>query len=134
MRISGYAASLAFDPRPDTERGLSLTLGHDAGGASSGGVESLFAPGPRAETGGEPVSGGRWKAEAAFGRHVTGHFTGVSYLGRGWSDTNRDTTLGWRLAPSRDRSGLSFDFKAVRRESDTAAPEHSVGFELGLRW
>ena len=134
FRTYGYAAGLAFDPRPDTERGLSLTLGHDAGGASSGGVESLFAPGAPAETGAERASGGRWKAEAAFGLHVTGHFTGVSYLARAWSDTNRDTTLGWRLAPDRDRSGLSFDLKAVRTESDSAAPEHTVGFELGLQW
>ena len=42
----GYAAVLAFDPDPATQRGPSLSLCRDWGGKAAEGVEALFAPDP----------------------------------------------------------------------------------------
>ena len=43
MRDRGFSASLAWDPRPDSARGLSLALRQDVGGPSRGGLDALFA-------------------------------------------------------------------------------------------
>ena len=63
----GYAASLHFDPAPDTERGFSLTIEQDGGAATSGGVEALFGQGPFAADETASTAGGRLSAEAAYG-------------------------------------------------------------------
>ena len=46
----------------------------------------------------------------------------------------RDDTLGGRLAPARSAPGLSFDFEAMRKQRDTAAPAHTVGAGLRAAW
>lgn len=63
-----------------------------------------------------------------------GRFTGSPHVGLGLSNTARDYTLGWRLTPGANAPALGFGVKATRRESDTAAPEHAVGFEVRARW
>ena len=40
---NGLAASFIFDPRPDSDRGLSVSLRQDSGEAT-GGVDALFMP------------------------------------------------------------------------------------------
>ena len=130
-----YAAAFSFDPRPDTGRGLALSLTQSAGGASSGGVEALFTPGPPPELGDESAAGPQWTAEAAYGLPAFGaRFTGAPFVRREWSDTVRDTSLGWRLAPERPDLSFDLDLKATRRESDGEPVEHGVGFELRMRW
>ena len=53
----------------------------------------------------------------------------------GLARTAPDDTLGGRLARARSAPGLSFDFEAVRKRSDTAAPEHhTVGAGLRAAW
>ena len=66
----------------------------------------------------------------AFG----GRFTGSPHLGLGLAAGSRDYTLGWRLAPAANAPDLTLGVKAMRRESDGAAPEHGVGVEMSLRW
>ena len=46
----------------------------------------------------------------------------------------RDYSLGWRVEPAAGAPDLTFGLKATRRESDAAAPEHGVGFEVNARW
>ena len=73
--------------------------------------------------------------EAAWGFPVFGdRFTGSPHVGFGLATGARDYSLGWRLTPEANGPDLSFGFKATRQESDTAAPEHTVGFEGSLRW
>ena len=131
----GFAASLAFDPDPATKRGPSFSLRQDWGGQATGGLDALFAPNPleKRTGGGEPTS--RWQAEAAWGfAAFGGRFTGSPHVGLGLSDAARDYSLGWRLTPADNAPELSFGLKAVRRESDDAAPEHTVGVEASLQW
>ncbi len=130
----GFAASLAFDPDPSTERGLSLALGQEIGGASSGGLDALFRTEPLSErTGSE--SDIRWTAEAAWGFPAfSRRFTGSPHIGLGIATGARDYTLGWRLTPEAGGLDLGFGVTATRRESDGAAPQHGIGFELNARW
>ena len=137
LEDQGFAASLAFDPNPGTERGLSLTLRQDWGGSAQGGLDALFATDPLADRTGIGEATSRWQAEAAYGLPAfSGRFTGSPHVGLGLATGTRDYTLGWRLSPAVNANApdLSFGVKATRRESDTAAPEHTVGFEAIARW
>ena len=62
----GFAASLGFDPRPETERGPSFSLRQDFGGSAQGGLDALFAPATLDERSGSEATS-RWTAEAAWG-------------------------------------------------------------------
>ena len=131
----GFAASLGFDPSPASERGPSLTLRQAFGGQAVGGLDALFAPDPLEDRmGGEAAS--RWTMEAAYGVPAFGgRFTGSPHVGLGLSAAARDYTLGWRWTPeAASTPDLSFGFRAMRRESDSAAPEHTVGFEIRATW
>ncbi len=134
LKDRGFAASLAFDPDPSTERGLSLALRQERGGASSGGLDALFQTEPLSErTGSE--SDTRWSAEAAWGFPALGRrFTGSPHVGLGIATGARDYTLGWRLTPEAGAPDLGFGVTATRRESDEAAPQHGIGVELNTRW
>ena len=137
LEDQGFAASLAFDPNPGTERGLSLTLRQDWGGSAEGGLDALFATDPLADRAGTVEATSRWQAEAAYGFPAfSGRFTGSPHVGLGLATGARDYTLGWRLSPAANANApdVSFGVKATRRENDTAAPEHAVGFEINARW
>ena len=133
----GFAASLAFDPNPATRRGPSLTLSQRIGGRAEGGLDALFATDPLADRTGGGNTDSRWQAEAAYGFPAfSGRFTGSPHVGLGLAAGVRDYTLGWRLSPAANANtpDVSFGVKATRRENDTAAPEHTVGFEAIARW
>ena len=131
----GFAASLGFDPSPASERGPSLTLRQAFGGQAAGGLDALFAPDPLEDRmGGEAAS--RWTMEAAYGVPAFGgRYTASPHAGLGLSAGARDYSLGWRWTPeAASTPDLSFGFRAMRRESDSAAPEHTVGFEIRATW
>ena len=131
----GFAASLAFDPDPATKRGPSLTLAQDWGGQAKGGLDALFTPETLDRRGGSGAATARWQAEAAYGfRAFSGRFTGSPHVGLGLATGARDYSLGWRLTPARNAPDVSFGIRATRRESDAAAPEHTLGLEINARW
>ena len=135
LKDRGMSASLAFDPAPATQRGPSFSLRQDFGGHAQGGLDALFAPAPLEDrTGSEAAS--RWAMEAVYGFPAFGgRFTGSPHVGLGLSTGTRDYSVGWRLAPeAAPAPDLSFGLKATRRESDTQAAEHTVGFEITARW
>ena len=134
LKDRGYAASLAFDPDPATRRGPSLSLRQEFGGQAQGGLDALFRPATLEDrTGSEATS--RWAMEAAYGFPAFGgRWTGSPHVGLGLATGARDYSLGWRLAPETNAPDLSFGVKASRRETDTDAPEHTVGFEVRARW
>ena len=135
LKDRGFSAALAYDPAPTTKRGASLSLRQDFGGRATGGLDALFQPAALDDrTGSEATS--RWALEAAYGLPAFGgRWTGSPHVGLGLATGARDYSVGWRLAPeSRNAPDLSFGLKAVRRESDTAAPEHALGFEARLQW
>ncbi len=132
----GFAASLAFDPDPASERGLSLALRQEMGGQAEGGLDALFRADPLEDRTGSGETAARWTVEAAYGfPALGGRFTGSPHAGFGFMGDGRDVTVGWRL--SRVSSGvpdLSFGVRATRRESMGTAPVHGVGFEMTVRW
>ena len=135
LKDRGYAASLAFDPDPATQRGPSLSLRQEFGGQANGGLDALFQPATLEDrTGSEATS--RWAMEAAYGFSAFGgRWTGSPHAGLGLSTGARDYSVGWRLTPeAASAPDFSFGLKATRMESDTAAPEHTVGFEASLHW
>ncbi len=134
LKDRGYAASLAFDPDPATQRGPSLSLRQEFGGQANGGLDALFQPATLEDrTGSEAAS--RWSMEAAYGFPAFGgRWTGSPHVGLGLATAARDYSLGWRLTPEANAPDFSFGLRATRRESDTDAPEHTVGFEATARW
>ena len=131
----GFAASLAFDPAPASERGLSLSLRQALGGEAAGGLDALFTPAPLEDRTGGGGAASRWTAEAAYGFPAFGgRFTGSPHVGLGLATGARDYTLGWRWTPARRAPDLTFGLRATRSESDGARPEHAVGFEATARW
>ena len=137
LKDRGFAASLGFDPSPESARGPSLTLRQTLGGQATGGLDALFrAEGLRERTGGDTTTS-RWQAEAAYGLPAFGgRFTASPHLGLSLGAGTRDYTLGWRLTPGTGTGApeLSLGVKAIRKESEGAASEHAVGVELGARW
>ena len=127
----GLAASFTFDPRPDSARGLSVSLRQDSGEAT-GGVDTLFMPQAleRQDTGSTATT-----AEAAYGlAALAGRFTIAPHARLRMDDASRDTTLGLRLTPERGAPDLSLGLEATRREHGAAAPVHGVGLGVSVRW
>ncbi len=135
LKDRGFAASLAFDPDPATQRGLSLGLRQELMSRAEGGLDALFASDPLEDRTGTGEATSRWMAEAAYGFPVFGgRFTGSPHVGLGLATGMRDYCLGWRVEPVAGAPDLTFGLKATRRESDAAAPEHVAGFETTVRW
>ena len=136
LKDRGFAASMAFDPDPGSERGPSLSLGQSFGAQAQGGLDALFAVDPLADRASEEAQS-RWTAEAAWGfAAFGGRFTGSPHAGLGLSTGTRDYTLGWRLTPAANSNApeVSFGARATRRERDAASPEHIIGLEAAARW
>ena len=131
----GFSAGIAFDSDPLTDRGPSLTLRHEYGGAATGGLDALFAPDALATRSGTEASR-RWAAQAAWGLPAfRERFTGSPHLGLGLHDTGRDLAIGWRLAPAgANAPDLSFDVKAIRLENANATPDHGLELNLKAQW
>ncbi len=142
-RRSGFSASLAWDPRPVSALGWSLSLRQDVGGPSGGGIDALFSGGPFAATGirsadAPGLDASRWTAEAGYGLSAFGgRFVGTPRLGYGSSPFGRDYSVGWRLMPMADAVNapdLSFGLTATRRKGDTTGAEHGIVLDIALRW
>ena len=145
FREFGLSGSLAFDPSPSSDRGLSLSLSQTVGASAPGGVEALYGRDTMAGLGGADDgagsvdSAGRRRLEARVGYGVSafgGRFTGTPELGIGLSESGRDYRLGWRLTPAGGNAG-SFEFgvEATRREAANGdGSEHGVGVRATIRW
>ena len=141
-REHGFSATVGYDPRPESTRGLSLSVRQETGGRAEGGLDALLASGPLdGGHGGHGSLGAgaaglpsRWAAEAAYGLAVFGGFTASPTVGVGLSGSVQDYSFGWRLAPAADPLALSLGVKATRRHSDGTVPVHGIGFEFGARW
>ena len=137
MRERGVSGTLAWDPAPDSDRGLSLSLSQTVGAQASGGADALLARPTLAGLGADEDEGRlgrRLEAQLGYGLGVfDDRWTATPKLGLGLSDTGRELRLGWRLT-ERVAAGLAFELgvEATRREDGAANPEH--GLEVGLGW
>ena len=137
LKERGFAASLAFDSEPASERGPSLALTQDWGGQAKGGLDALFVDDPLEDRTGSGETTTRWTAEGAYGFPAfSGRATGSPHVGLGLATAARDYSIGWRLTPAANANvpDISFGVKATRRENDWTAPEHTLGFEATARW
>ena len=133
FREWGASASLAWDPRPSTDRGLALTLRQSWGGSPTGGMDALLGRETLAglaanENGDTTASAGRLEAELGYGIAMfEGGFTGTPHLGVGLSDTGRDYRLGWRLTSARRGGpGLEINLDATRSEAANATKRRNT--------
>ena len=147
FRERGFAGSLTFDPRPDTERGLKVTLQQTVGASATGGMDALLGretlSGLAAnDNGDDDLQRRRLELKLGYGLSAFGdRFTAVPEIGLALSDSDREVSLGWRLGFARGRSGrgstsLELGVEATRREfaNDDREPEHAIGFRLRARW
>ena len=140
FRESGASASLTWDPRPGTDRGLALTLRQSWGGSPAGGMDALLGRGTvaglAADDNGATASAGRLEADLGYGiQAFGGALTATPHLGFGLSDTSRDYRLGWRLKPAR-KGGPDFTLglEATRREAAGDDAEHGLMLRGRIRW
>ena len=136
LKNQSFAVAFAWDPDPATQRGPSLKFSQQWGAIALGGLDTPFGP-DSIENLGDSENTARWQADAAWGFPIFGgSFTGSPHVGVGLASDTRDYSLGWRLTPAANANApdLSFAVKATRQESDTAPPEHSIGFVLIFRW
>ena len=140
FREHGFAGSLTWDPTPDSERGLKLTLRQSVGAEANEGVDALLSRGTMAGLAANDNGDGRRRREVKFGYGFgmfEGRFTGTPEIGLGLSEAGRDYSLGWRLTRAGSGAGsLDLSVEARRRESanDDVPPEHGIGFAATARW
>ena len=150
FREFGLSGSLAFDPSPSSDRGLSLSLSQTVGASAPGGVDTLYGRDTMAGLGGADDgagsvdSAGRRRLEARVGYGVSafgGRFTGTPELGIGLSESGRDYSLGWRLTPAGGNTAggnagaFELHLEATRREAAHGdGSEHGVGVRATIRW
>ena len=144
FREWGASVSGAWDPRPRTGRGLSLSLRQSWGASPSGGMDALLSRETLAGLAANDDGAGRFEASSrlegelgyglpAFG----GGFTGTPNLGFGLSGHARDWRIGWRLTPARAGAGgfeVSLDATRSEPANDDARPEHGVMLRGAVRW
>ena len=139
MRERSVSGTLSFDPAPETERGLSVSLTQTVGAQDAGGASTLLKRRTLAGLGAQDdgaLSARRLDVRVGYGLGVLDdRFTAVPELGVGLSNMDRELRLGWRLV-ERVTAGLAFEFgvEGMRRErSDTdVGAEH--GIVIGAGW
>ena len=142
FREWGASASFGWNPRPATDRGLSVSLAQSWGALPASGMDAMLTretfAGLAANGDGGLRTAGRLGGEIGYGIAVFGGgFTGTPNLGFGLSDGGaRDWRVGWRLTSTvlRD-AGFGINLDAMRRErANDAAADHGVLLRGTLRW
>ena len=145
FREWGAGLSAAWDPRPETDLGLALTLRQSWGASPSGGMDALLSRETLADLAANDDGSGRFEAagrlEGEIGHGLAifgGGFTGTPNVGFGRSDGGaRDYRIGWRLSLA---GAVALDFgpslDATRREpaNDDGPPEQEVMLRAAIRW
>ena len=137
FRDRGFSGQIAWDPKPVSDRGLSLSLRQTVGGSATGGAQALFSREVMDDLGADDNgSAGQLEAKLGYGFPVfEEHFTGTPEFGFALSGTGRGYSLGWRLTTA-GAGSLEFSVDARRLESlkDNRPPEHGIGLRLSMRW
>ena len=141
FRERGVAGRLAWDPRPESDRGFTATLRQSLGAGASGGMDALFGHRTMADLAGEGTGiddARRLELTLGYGLGVFGdRFTATPELGVGVSDTHRELRLGWRLG---DAGGgpvsMALGVEGTRREgaNDEGEAEHALMLRGAMRW
>ena len=143
MRDRGVAGALAWDPRPGSERGFSLTLSQTMGASASGGMNALLGRGTleglAANDGGADLDNRRLELKMGYGFGVLANrFTATPQAGLTLSNGHREVSLGGRLGLARSGPmSMELGLEATRREAandDGAQPVHALMLRGSMRW
>ena len=138
FREWGASAALAWEPRPQRGRGLSLSLTQSWGASSSGGMDALLSRDTLVGLAASDTApaGRRLEAELGYGMTVFGgDFTATPNAGLTLTEGGRDWRLGWRLTPAwPDGSGFEVNLDATRIETDDETPVHALMLRGALRF
>ena len=129
----GMSGSLRYDPRPSSERGLSLSVTPSVGILAKGGANTLFGQGlpAGAAANDNSVPGVRLTTELGYGFSALDG-TAVQIPWAGWSLTEsgeQTVRLGWRL---KFGPAAALRIEASRFERPGAVPDHRIGIALRL--
>ncbi len=129
-----FSATLGFDPRPETDRGLSVDVRQDRSSGLLNGSSTLFSHDPFSHAHAYNTSG-RWTTEAGYGLPAFGNrLTGTPHVGFSTSDYSRNYSVGWRISAQTPIPGFSVGITTIRRNSDFGQPEYSIGFNARAQW
>ena len=137
MRERGLSGTLAFDPTPESGRGLSLSLTQTVGAQTWGGTDALLERTTLAGLGAEEdesLAGRRLDAQLGYGFAVFDErYTATPEVGLRLSDAERELRLGWRFV-ERVSAGLAFELglEGTRRESTGVEADTEGVAEHGL--
>ena len=145
FREWGASLAASWDPRPESDRGLALSLTQSWGAAPSGGMDALLGRETLAGLAANDDDGGggfeassRLQGELGYGvPALGGGFTGTPNVGFALSRGGaRDWRIGWRLTSVlRGDPGFEVSLDATRSEpASDAAPEHGVMLRAGVLW
>ena len=143
FREWGASLSAAWDPRPGSDRGLSLTLTQNWGASPTGGMDALLSRETLAGLAPDDGDGGggfeasrRLEGTLGYGLPAFGgRFTGTPNLGFGLSGGGaRDWRIGWRLTRAGGGSAFELNLDATRREPVDDEPEHGAMLRAAIRW
>ena len=138
FREWGASAALAWEPRPQSGRGLSLSLTQSWGASSSGGMDALLSRDTLVGLAASDTAPAGRRLEAELGYAMTvfgGDFTATPNAGLTLTEDGRDWRLGWRLTPAwPDGSGFDVDLDATRSETGDGTPAHAVTLRGALRF
>lgn len=108
----GLTTALAWDSTPDSRLGPSLSISHTMGASAGTAVSDFIDTGQAQSLERQDVRTGRMTARLGYG-----FVSGTPELGFGLSDTDREITAGWTLAPIECKNGsVGFAVEGVRRE------------------
>ena len=142
FRNLGLEGSLAWDPRPGSDRGPRLSLTQSVGASSRGGADALLErpvlEGLVADDDGDELERRRLETRFTYGFSALGdRFTSTPGIGIGLSDAGNSYSLGWHLTrAARDSRALELSVEARRRDGvgEGATPEHEVRFGVRARY
>ena len=142
FREHGFAGSVSWDPTPDSERGLKLTLRQAVGAEAKGGVDALLSRGTMAglaaNDNGAALRQRRLEVRLGYGLPAfADRFTATPEFGFGLSETHREYSLGWRLGLAQGDPGaleLRLEGRRSKAANGNREPEHAVGFRMTARW
>ena len=140
FRDLGIAGSFGWDPAPGSDRGPSLSLTQTMGLSATGGADALLGrrtlEGLAANDDGDELDRRRLELTLGYGFAAFGdRFTSTPEVGLGWSESVRETVLGWRLEGA---PGTAFEvrFEGARLQAvnDDDDPEHRLGLRMTARF
>ena len=139
LRDHGLAGSIAWDPRPESDRGLSLRLTQSMGAPATGGMDALLGRTTLEGLDLTDRSENPPRIELGLGYGVPafdGQFTATPELGLRLSDSERRYRVGWTLGrATRDQGSmeLKVDLTRTERPGDESTL-HGAGITLTSRW